>query len=192
MVVQIYKKRRKCALWNLKIRAPQPPTAEKTHGHRRGEKKKRDAGEKTGKKPAKQGRFRRFLPRFSFFLPFFLSSRRGKRNVDGEERTSFLPDSQLTPMKGERFLEQERKRSCNFLWKFKTLSVYSRCGCPFAASFSQAQGQRRQTPRASIAPHSADRRAHPGRTPAGPNGVARAAPLLLKNAPESSPERHWA
>ena len=25
---------------------------------------------------------------------------------------------------------QKRKRSCNFLWKFKTLSVYSRCGCP--------------------------------------------------------------
>ncbi len=47
-------------------------------------------------------------------------------------------------------------------------------------------------PRTSIAPHSADRRAHPGRTPTGPNGVARAAPLLLKNAPESSPERHWA
>lgn len=46
--------------------------------------------------------------------------------------------------------------------------------------------------RASIAPHPADRRAPPGRTPAGPNGVARAAPLLLKNAPESSPERHWA
>lgn len=159
---------------------------------RQGRKEKRDAGEKTGKKPAKQGRFRRFLPRFSFFLPFFLSSRRGKRNVDGEEGTIFLPDSQLTPTKDEQFMGRVRKRSCNFLWKFKTLSVYSRCGCPFAASFSQPQGQRQQTSRASIAPHSADRRAHPDRTPAEPNGVARAAPLLLKNAPESSPERHWA
>ena len=139
MVVQIYKKRRKCALRNLKIRAPLPPTAEKTHGHRRGEKKKRDAGEKTGKKPAKQGRFRRFLPRFSFFLPFFLSSRWGKRNADGEEREIYHPDSQSISTKNEHFLERERKRSCNFLWKFKTLSVYSRCGCPFAASFSQAQ-----------------------------------------------------
>lgn len=108
---------------------------------RRGEKKNGDAGQKTGKKSAKQGRFRRFLPRFSFFLPFFLSSRREKRNVDGEERTIFLPDSQLTPTKDEQFMERERKRSCNFLWKFKTLSVYSRCGCPFAASFSQALGR---------------------------------------------------
>lgn len=95
-----------------------------------GRKEKRDARGKTGKKPAKQGRFRRFLPRFSFFLPFFLSSRREERNVDGEERTFFLPDSQLTPTKDEQFMGQKRKRSCNFLWKFKTLSVYSRCGCP--------------------------------------------------------------
>ena len=178
----------------MELENSRPTAADRGENSRtpQGRKEKRDAGEKTGKKSAKQGRFRRFLPRFSFFLPFFLSSRREERNVDGEERTFFLPDSQLTPTKDEQFMGRVRKRSCNFLWKFKTLSVYSRCGCPFAASFSQPQGQRQQTSRASIAPHPADRHAHPGRTPAEPNGVARAAPLLLKNAPESSPKRHWA
>ena len=178
----------------MELENSRPTAADREENTRtpQGRKEKTRRGRKTGKKPAKQGRFRRFLPRFSFFLPFFLSSRRGKRNADGEEREIYRLDFQSISTKDEHFLERERKRSCNFLWKFKTLSVYSRCGCPFAASFSQAQGQRRQTPRASIAPHSADRRAHPGRTPAGPNGVARAAPLLLKNAPESSPERHWA
>lgn len=149
----------------MELENSRPTAADRGENSRtpQGRKEKRDAGGKTGKKPAKQGRFRRFLPRFSFFLPFFLSSRREKRNVDGEERTIFLPDSQLTPTKEERFLEQERKRSCNFLWKFKTLSVYSRCGCPFAASFSQALGQRRRTP----APRLLLTRQIDMRTPAG-------------------------
>lgn len=63
---------------------------------------------------------------------------------------------------------------------------------PSPHRFHKPKGGDDERPRTSIAPHSADRRAHPGRTPTGPNGVARAAPLLLKNAPESSPERHWA
>ena len=41
---------------------------------------------------------------------------------------------------------RERKRSCNFLWKFKTLSVYSRCGCPFAASFHSLKGSDDERP----------------------------------------------
>ena len=168
----------------MELENSRPTAADRGENSRtpQGRKEKRDAGEKTGKKSAKQGRFRRFLPRFSFFLPFFLSSRREERNVDGEERTFFLPDSQLTPTKDEQFMGQKRKRSCNF----RAVDVPLRrvvFTSPWAVTTNA---------RASFAPHPADRRAHPDRTPTGPNGVARAAPLLLKNAPESSPERHWA
>lgn len=71
MVVQIYKKRRKCALWNLKIRAPLPPTAEKTHGHRRGEKKNETREEKRGRNRRNKGVFVDFFPVFRFFFPSF-------------------------------------------------------------------------------------------------------------------------
>lgn len=123
----------------MELENSRPTAADRGENSRtpQGRKEKTRRGRKTGKKPAKQGRFRRFLPRFSFFLPFFLSSRRGKRNADGEEREIHYPDFQTISTKDEHFLERERKRSCNFLWKFKTLSVYSRCGCPFPTSLSQ-------------------------------------------------------
>lgn len=71
MVVQIYKKRRKCALRNLKIRAPLPPTAEKTHRHRRGEKKNETREEKRGRNRRNKGVFVDFFPVFRFFFPSF-------------------------------------------------------------------------------------------------------------------------
>lgn len=71
MVVQIYKKRRKCALWNLKIRAPLPPTAEKTHGHGRDEKKNETREKKRGRNRRNKGVFVDFFPVFRFFFPSF-------------------------------------------------------------------------------------------------------------------------
>jgi len=58
---------------------------------------------------------------------------------------------------------RERKRSCNFLWKFKTLSVYSRCGYPFAASFHSLKGSDDERP----APRLLLTRQIDMRTPAG-------------------------
>lgn len=69
MVVQIYKKRRKCALRNLKIRAPLPPTGEKTHGHRREEKKNETREKKRGRNRRNKGVFVDFFPVFRFFFP---------------------------------------------------------------------------------------------------------------------------
>jgi hypothetical protein len=71
MVVQIYKKRRKCALRNLKIRAPLPPTAQKTHGHGRGEKKNETREKKRGRNWRNKGVFVDFFPVFRFFFPSF-------------------------------------------------------------------------------------------------------------------------
>lgn len=71
MVVQIYKKRRKCALRNLKIRAPLPPTAEKTHEHGRDEKKNETREKKRGRNRRNKGVFVDFFPVFRFFFPSF-------------------------------------------------------------------------------------------------------------------------
>ena len=149
----------------MELENSRPAAADRGENSRtpQGRKEKRDAGKKNGEETGETRAFSSISSPFFVFSSLLSLLSSGQTQCRWGKRTFFLPDSQLTPTKGERFLEQERKRSCNFLWKFKTLSVYSRCGCPFAASFSQALGQRRRTP----APRLLLTRQIDMRTPAG-------------------------
>ena len=82
---------------------------------RRGEKKNGDAGQKTGKKPAKQGRIRRFLPRFSFSPSFFLPSLRDKRNVGGtSDKFIYMIFNSFRRKKNVFWSESEKDRATFF------------------------------------------------------------------------------
>lgn len=101
----------------MELENSRPAAADRGENSRtpQGRKEKTRRGRKTGKKPAKQGRIRRFLPRFSFSPSFFLPSLRDKRNVGGtNDKFIYMIFNTFQRKKNVFWSESEKDRATFF------------------------------------------------------------------------------